>query len=160
MLYKVFQGSNKVINLLKSCLLKELNEVLRIDVLHLDDSGIRILLEFINLRHADMLILIFGRSLLLLGLESKTFEVLGVGCGFIYIDSAILADHVYLTARMAFYFYFHNNSLNDYIHFPNHSGVTRIYLAPLAMAAPRPISESSKISVSSGLTPRVSIALL
>ena len=98
MFYEVFQGANEIVNLLKPSLLKELNEVLRIDILHLDDSGVCILLEFKNLRNSDMLILLFCRGTLFLGLESKASEVLGVGCGFVNINPAVLIHDIYLTA--------------------------------------------------------------
>ena len=78
-LYKVFQGSNKVIDLLKTGLFEELNEVLGIDVLHFYDGGIGFLLKLEDLRHTDVLVFIFCSCTLLLGLEGKTLEIPGIG---------------------------------------------------------------------------------
>ena len=107
MLYKILKSSDEIIHLLKTCLLKKLNEVLRIHILHLDDGAIGILLRIKNLRHPDVLIVILGRPKLFFCLQRKSLEILRVSCRFIHIDAISLVDHIYPASRMSLYFYFH-----------------------------------------------------
>ncbi|EJW89530.1 hypothetical protein EVA_22366 [gut metagenome] len=75
---KVFQRTDQVIHLFKTRLLKELDEVLAIDVLHLHHAGVRRLLDIKNLRHTDVRILHFGSRPLLGGLLGQTAQILGI----------------------------------------------------------------------------------
>ena len=102
-----YQGIDEVADLFEPGLLEELDEVLRVNIVHLDANHAVDAVDRVDFGYADVLQFWQGRAVLFLGLEGQAGEVLGVARRLVDVELAVLAHDVDLAARMSLNFNFH-----------------------------------------------------
>lgn len=110
-LYKDVDGLNEVFDLLKSRILKVVDEVLAVDILHLHHHLCVGLGDVENLWHAYELQLRGLGFLLFEGLLIEPFYIFGVAGGFLYDERIALAHDFNTAAGMTFYFDLHGGEM-------------------------------------------------
>ena len=110
-IHEDFQGLDKITDIVEPCILKIIDIVLAIHILHLDDEMFIRFVYLKDFRNTYMLISSSTCLLLFFSLQVEAIDVFRVMCTLIDIQIIAVIDNIYLAATMTFYLYFHKNSL-------------------------------------------------